>query len=169
MSASAPVQDFRVGWALGSSIRRPATLHVPSPTLRTPSTRLPCPFGVPTHLRSCTTARCRLCFVLLCRSLSNARSLYSSVAERQSCKLKVLCPLPSGGCICPIVQPGLGATVVSAGCCRRCRWRSGATSEVIFRRRSHSRRRRRRTLPLLPVAAPPLPFLCHHRCRPWSP
>ena len=42
-----------------------------------------------------------LCFILLCllwcRLLCQAQRLYSSVVERQSCKLKVLGSIPSGG------------------------------------------------------------------------
>ena len=36
-------------------------------------------------------------FLLWCRLLCQAQGLYSSVVERQSCKLKVLGSIPSGG------------------------------------------------------------------------
>ena len=46
------------------------------------------------------------------RLLTGCRCLYSSVAERQSCKLKVLGSIPSGGCAASTLQVAMhGGTV----------------------------------------------------------
>ena len=57
------------------------------------------------------TAALRISLLGLCLS-SVDNSLYSSVAERQSCKLKVLGSIPSGGCAASTLQVAMhGGTV----------------------------------------------------------